>query len=51
MSGDKVLRIMRDHIIKENVHIKDALGINNITSDYMVSRETLKDAIKKITGA
>lgn len=50
MAGDKVLRILRDHIIKENIHIKDALGIDNITTDYMISREQLKDAIKKITG-
>jgi hypothetical protein len=51
MSGDKVLRILRDYIIKENIHIKDAFGINNITTDNMVSREVLKDAIKKITGS
>lgn len=49
MSGDKVMRLLRDHIIKENLHIRDALGINCITSDYMIPRETLKDAMKKIT--
>ena len=49
MSGDKVMRLLRDLIIKENLHIRDALGINCITSDYMIPRETLKDAIKKIT--
>ena len=51
MSGDKVLRILRDYIIKENKHIKDALEITGITSDHMVSRQNLKEAIKKITGA
>lgn len=51
MAGDKVLRILRDYIIKENMHIKDALGISNITTDYMISREQLKDSIKLITGA
>jgi hypothetical protein len=39
MSGDKVLRIMRDYIIKENMHIKEALQIDGITSDAMISRE------------
>lgn len=43
------MRLLRDHIIKENLHIRDALGINCITSDYMIPRETLKDAMKKIT--
>ena len=51
MSGDKVLRILRDYIIKENIHIRDALQIKNITSDYMVSRDVLRSAIKKITGS
>lgn len=51
MSGDKVLRILRDHIIKENIHIRDALQIKNITSDHMVSRDVLRTAIKKITGS
>jgi hypothetical protein len=51
MSGDKVLRILRDFIIKENKHIKDALEITGITSDHVVSRQNLKEAIKKITGA
>lgn len=51
MSGDKVLRILRDYIIKENLHIKEALSIKNITSDHMVGREELKDNIKKITGS
>ena len=50
MAGDKVLRILRDYIIKENLHIRDAMGIKNITSDHMVSREELKQNIKKITG-
>jgi len=51
MSGDKVLRILRDYIIKENKSVKDALEITGITSDHMVSRDVLKMAIKKITGA
>lgn len=51
MCGDKILRILRDYIIKENLHIKDALGINFISSDIMVDRDVLKNQIKRITGS
>jgi len=51
MQGDKILRILRDYIIKENLHIKDALKINNISSDVMVDRDELKNNIKQITGS
>lgn len=50
MAGDKVLKILRDYIIKENMHIKDALGVDT-TADSMINKETLKENIKKITGA
>jgi hypothetical protein len=51
MCGEKVLRILRDYIIKENKHIKEALNFKNITTDCLVDRDELKDTIKGITGA
>jgi hypothetical protein len=51
MCGEKVLRILRDHIIKENLHIKHALKFKDITTDKLVDRDELKDTIKSITGA
>lgn len=51
MNGDKVLRLLRDYIIKNSTSIKDALPIQGISSDHMVNRDTLKVAIKNITGA
>ena len=50
MSGDKILRILRDYIIKENITIRAALGIRNITNEVMISKDYLKDQIKKIVG-
>jgi hypothetical protein len=50
MCGDKVLRILRDHIIKENLHVKQALQVTSITSDFMVDRDWIKNKIKLITG-
>lgn len=36
------MRLLRDHIIKNNLHIKKALGIYEISSDIFVEREYLK---------
>ena len=30
MCGDAILRILRDYIIKENIHIKQAFGVEDI---------------------
>ena len=50
MSGEKILRLLRDHIIKENITIRQAMGIHSITNEVMVKRDFLKDQIKKIVG-
>lgn len=50
MSSDKVLRALRDHIIKENTTVKHALGVEEITTDIMVDKDEMKNKIKKITG-
>jgi hypothetical protein len=50
MSGEKIVRILRDYIMKENLHIKQAFGIEDITTDLYVDRDQLKDKIKAITG-
>lgn len=42
------MRELRDKIIKDSLHIKDALGVSFISSDTMISREDLKNAIKKL---
>ena len=31
MCGDKILRILRDYIIKENIQIRDAFGLEHMT--------------------
>ena len=51
MSGEKIIRILRDYIMKENLHIKGAFGIDDITTDHYIDRDKLKDQIKAITGA
>ena len=51
MCGDKILRILRDYIIKENIHIRTAFGVENITQDKPIYTEDLKNKIKSITGA
>jgi hypothetical protein len=51
MCGDKVLRTIRDYIVKENLTVKSALSIpQSISSDLIVSKEDLKHKIKKIAG-
>ena len=37
--------------MKENLHIKAAFGIDDITTDHYIDRDKLKDQIKAITGA
>lgn len=48
LKGEKILGLLKDTIIRQNVHIREGLGIRNITSDIMISREVLKDRIKKM---
>lgn len=50
MCGEKIIRILRDYIMKEMLHIKQAFGINDITTDHWIDRDELKDKIKSITG-
>ena len=52
MSGDKIIQAVGDYIMKENIPIREALGISNITSqNTMVSKESLKNEIKLICGS
>ena len=51
MCGEKIIRILRDYIMKENLRIKAAFGIDDITTDHYIDRDKLKDQIKAITGA
>ena len=50
MCGEKIIRILRDYIMKENLHIKGAFGIVDITTDHYIDRDIMKDRIKAITG-
>lgn len=43
LCGEKVMRLLRDHIIKNNLNIKKCLNINEISSDIFVDREFLKN--------
>lgn len=47
--SDRVIRILRDHIIKENLTIKQTFGITNVSSDFFIDKDELKDKIKVIT--
>lgn len=48
ISSDKVIKIIRDFIIKENTTIKAALHIDSISSDVLVDKDKLKSNIKFI---
>jgi hypothetical protein len=43
MCGDKIIKAISDYIMKENIPIREALGISNVSSlNTMVSKESLK---------
>ena len=50
MCGENVLKVVRNYIISENITIRQALGIEHITNDVVLSRDFLKIKIKEITG-
>ena len=52
MCGDKIISSVSEYILKENIPIREALGIVNITSlNTMVSKDSLKQEIKLICGS
>lgn len=52
MCGDKIIKAISDYIMKENIPIREALGISNVSSlNTMVSKESLKQEIKLICGS
>lgn len=52
MCGDKIIQSISQYILKENIPIREALGISNISSENtMVSKESLKKEIKLICGS
>jgi hypothetical protein len=50
MANESVLKLLRDHIIQENVSVKKAMGITDVTNNIFVSREYLKKQIKRMLG-
>jgi hypothetical protein len=52
MCGDLIIVAICDYILKENIPIREALGISFISSENtMVSKESLKKEIKLICGS
>ena len=52
MCCDKILSLLKDHIMKENISVKQAFGLDTytITTDIAMEKEDLKYKIKSITG-
>ena len=48
MCAERVTRILRDHIIKENITIKQCFGVTHVSSDFYIDKDELKDKIKAI---
>ena len=52
MCGDKIISKISEYVIKENIKIRDALGIVKVTSENtMVNKDSLKNEIKLICGS
>ena len=52
MCGDKIIQAVSQYIIKENLPIREALGIYHLSSeDTMISKESIKKEIKLICGS
>lgn len=53
MCGNKIINTITDYVMKENIPIREALGIKDpVTSiNTMVRKEALKNEIKYICGA
>ena len=49
MSRDKIIRILRDHVIKENTPIREALELP-IGEDNLIDKDIMKECIKRVTG-
>ena len=49
LSNEKIIRILRDHIIKENKSVKSVFGVEHVSSDFFINKDELKDKIKAIT--
>ena len=49
MCSERVIRIIRDYIIKDNISIKQCFGFEHISSDFYIDKDELKDKIKSIT--
>ena len=50
MSRDKIIRILRDYVIKENSPIKEAMDLV-LDAEDTVDKDALKEAIKRVTGS
>ena len=52
MCGDKIIEAISQYVLKEDIQIREALGITDVTSENtMVSKESLKNEIKLICGS
>jgi len=52
MCGDKIIQAITQYILKENIPIKESLGIGYISSENtMINKEHLKKEIKLICGS
>lgn len=50
MSREKIIRIIRDHIMRENIPIREAIGLEVSHEGMKADLDTLKEAIKRVTG-
>jgi hypothetical protein len=50
MGREKIIHIIRDFILMENIAIKEAIGLNEDYEGKRASLDELKEAIKKLTG-
>jgi len=46
MCADKILSLVKDYIMKENISVKQAFGVETITTDIAMEKEELKYKIK-----
>jgi hypothetical protein len=50
MSREKIIRIIRDHIMRENITIREAIGLEDDHEGVKADLDPLKEAVKRVTG-
>jgi hypothetical protein len=51
MSREKIIRIIRDHIMRENITIKEGLGLKDDHEGERADQDVLKEGIKRVCGS